>query len=83
VTAHFRSFGHSVHHLSIQIIEPCKLESTIYRRTRERFWQDLIKPEINKQYTFRYKSSNLPNEFNLKHGGNSKKRNFKPYRRTQ
>ena len=55
ISIHFRLPQHTIQHLSIQIIERCKTNSTVFRRTRERFWQDLLKPQINKYHCSKYR----------------------------
>ena len=46
--SHFRSPNLAVKYFSIQIIEHCKKNSTQYRKTREKYWIDVLKPQINK-----------------------------------
>ena len=54
VTAHFTSPFHSLADFSIQIIEHCRkgdgLIGTQFRKSRERYWQDTLKPQINSHY---------------------------------
>ena len=46
--SHFRNPNLAVKNFSIQVIEHCKKDSTQYRKTREIYWQDVLKPQINK-----------------------------------
>ena len=45
--SHFRNPNLAVKNFSIQVIEHCKKNSTQYRKTREIYWQDVLKPQIN------------------------------------
>ena len=56
VKLHFKRENHHLEDFSIQVIERCSIEDTDYRRAREREWQDLIKPEINKSHWKKYKN---------------------------
>ena len=47
VSIHFRSPHHTLEHFSIKVIEACRDDSTQYRKVRERYWQGLLKPQIN------------------------------------
>ena len=47
VAVHFCSPGHDIKQFSIQIIERCGKNSTPFRRIREKYWQDALKPQIN------------------------------------
>ena len=66
VAAHFNSFLHKAEHFSIQAIEKCKLHTTFYRKTRERFWINRLRPVINQQHKTQYKLSNLNKKFQHK-----------------
>ena len=48
VSRHFRGEGHNLSHFSVQVIEKCQREDTAYRKTRENYWELILKPEINK-----------------------------------
>ena len=50
IQLHFQQKNHSKDNFSIQVIEKCLKETTAYRKIRETFWQDLIKPQINRQH---------------------------------
>ena len=47
VPLHFTLPHHTLAHFSIQVIEHCRKSSTPYRKARERYWQKLLKPQIN------------------------------------
>ena len=66
VAAHFGSLFHKTEHFSIQAIEKCKIHTTFYRKTRERFWINRLKPAINQQHKTQFKSSNIIKRFQKK-----------------
>ena len=66
VAAHFGSLFHKTEHFSIQAIEKCKIHTTFYRKTRERFWINRLKPAINQQHKTQFKSSNINKRFQKK-----------------
>jgi hypothetical protein len=45
---HFREPGHTIEDFTIRVIENCRKEDTAYRQTRESFWRETLKTEINK-----------------------------------
>ena len=58
IKLHFCSPGHTLEHFTTQIIEKCHRSDTAYRRTRENYWRDLLKTDINKQHSLLHQSSN-------------------------
>ena len=49
VAVHFSSSNHFKNNLTIQGIEHCKINNTYYRKCREKYWQQILKPQINLQ----------------------------------
>ena len=48
VSVHFRLPGHTTKNFSVQVIEHCRKENTPFRKSREWYWQRVLKPQINK-----------------------------------
>ena len=65
VGLHFRSYGHNSTHFTVQAFEKCRFDSTGYRKTKESFWIEKIKPAINKQKATHYTFSNLRKKFRI------------------
>ena len=47
VSVHFRLPGHTAKNFSVQVIEHCRKENTPFRKSREWYWQRILKPQIN------------------------------------
>lgn len=48
VAVHFCLPGHTTKHVQVQVIEHCKKQTTHFRKGREKYWQRILKPQINK-----------------------------------
>ena len=55
ISNHFNDIsGHKILNIEFQILEKCKYEDTAYRRNREHFYINLLRPNLNVQNTHRF-----------------------------